>query len=1264
MANELPEVSPVVQSMPTEGWFYQTSGSARRRVSKNKGTELNGIFDVAGVPGHTHNSSAVVSIDADYSTYRNTEIERPAGVWSYDPLVLPAGLLMDSEEPDHQDERYDRCIEKCVGYISLFPENCTGHIREPARSISEIRTLVAPKARLDTLTYLEERRGWVVPVDADDEDYDRDLLVSDFPDIYIDVRPLGAVLPNSIEITASDVPGSLYIESSDDYFRVHGPEDGSANIGTLADGTAWDGTLRFVWDEEERLYRTLQPVTVILNDVRKVIIKEGYVYPIYDLEAGADPVENHATRLTVQFAVLKTTPALDGYCWLGRLDSEEALHYADKKTGLLIAPKLDIEVVGIKDDAGPFSWRGTPAYRIPVGSKYAHPAPGLLNENLYYNHWDKFDAFAQSQTAPLKNGFLVNQFKDQAADLAYETALAANNAAPAPDPGDAAAVAAKAVLVNNLAVAIANQTPDTFDLASRQNSRNSGMFYKRPSGLLGQLTSAHYDDQPNFGADLRTQYATAYLAGEPPAPSIITPGLARTVYDKEGYTNVAALEAIIAAAPAAAQAETQTLLLGQAAYTTAVGEQDAAQAAITAASDAIHQGQIALAAAIAAGIGPAADGANPTAYDVAAGAIHLGEQELDAATAAYAAATADILAAEALIVGSYNALQAGVQGLADAEIAAIAATQPFTYVQEHDESSGLVYGQGEQGASVFQGPTNQSLAGTTSFSFVDAAFVAALPDVFTTDQFCAVPCTPLYYQSLILQVDTANRTNFHEEPLRVGKGNGEDLKHVCRAICNVSSITGNTMNVDYDFTDVLITDTSSTILDLDDYVNEQIGSAIVLQGYTLWLPPEAGGGGTSLVAEHFPAANGGTNAAQVRAHFQAVFATGNKFLVPAAEWTVRAVGGHAGMIVLDTLFALSRRDDFGGFYFETCNSVPDTPLGSRIMWFCPKIPKCRILYEQAAGVQTNARVATEPMPVYYYRPDLGGVHLAAGDALDIIDDEDLNMYILGPDWYKAHVGDDPYAAVREDSNSRGAVFQSIKRISQHVCAPVLNPNMRIGTQAPLNYDSRHLPPELRDFRLQMQDIDWSRLQAGRVTLNEVTLYEFRGGNQKQGAEQNVLYLPEFREFKTTVTDNTFEFDCYSNLGSPSYYCFFCRSSTTDILQQPKIKTLSIFNKTTQKKSDSVQNASIGQLYHLTQRNVHPAAEHDRRAASRRQCVLLSAEDVGLMGLKAHEYQRAKRINYLFSGTTDRPGDLYVIFVYNNRGLHIDGRRLQLVTLHE
>ena len=155
--------------------------------------------------------------------------------------------------------------------------------------------------------------------------------------------------------------------------------------------------------------------------------------------------------------------------------------------------------------------------------------------------------------------------------------------------------------------------------------------------------------------------------------------------------------------------------------------------------------------------------------------------------------------------------------------------------------------------------------------------------------------------------------------------------------------------------------------------------------------------------------------------------------------------------------------------------------------------------------------------------------------------------------------------------SNGAVFQSIKRISQHVCGPILNPNARIGSTAPLNYDSRHLPAEMRDFRLQMYDINWNRLQATKTTLNELVLYEFKDGVQKVGAQPNVLYLPEFREHKVPVQGGDFEVEIFSELGAPSYFCLFCRYDNTDILQQPLIRTLSIFNATTKKKSNVVSD---------------------------------------------------------------------------------------------
>ena len=74
MANELEDVVPLVRSMPTTGWFCQTSGSARLRVTKNTSSlksgqlDIEGTFDVAGVPGHTHNANAVVTITASTGT--------------------------------------------------------------------------------------------------------------------------------------------------------------------------------------------------------------------------------------------------------------------------------------------------------------------------------------------------------------------------------------------------------------------------------------------------------------------------------------------------------------------------------------------------------------------------------------------------------------------------------------------------------------------------------------------------------------------------------------------------------------------------------------------------------------------------------------------------------------------------------------------------------------------------------------------------------------------------------------------------------------------------------------------------------------------------------------------------------------------------------------------------------------------------------------------------------------------------------------------
>jgi len=273
---------------------------------------------------------------------------------------------------------------------------------------------------------------------------------------------------------------------------------------------------------------------------------------------------------------------------------------------------------------------------------------------------------------------------------------------------------------------------------------------------------------------------------------------------------------------------------------------------------------------------------------------------------------------------------------------------------------------------------------------------------------------------------------------------------------------------------------------------------------------------------------------------------------------------------------------------------------------------------------------------------------------------------LGPEYERDIFSGDVFAALLAESNEIGPVFQSQKRISQHLCAPILNPNARIGCTSPLNYETMHLPPELRDFRLELRDVNFSFL-PGTSKLENLVLYEFNGGNQTVAAEEALLHLPQFREHKVTTVeeDGTFDFEMFSPYGMPSYFAIFARDRdmSKDHLTHPLIKKLSIMCVTTQKKSNTILNSNVHQLYHITQRNVNNRARYNRHTFNKRQTILLSAEDVGLMGLQMSEYQNEKRAVFRFHGTVDQMSRLSVLLIYNNRGLHVYGKQLGVVRLH-
>ena len=182
-------------------------------------------------------------------------------------------------------------------------------------------------------------------------------------------------------------------------------------------------------------------------------------------------------------------------------------------------------------------------------------------------------------------------------------------------------------------------------------------------------------------------------------------------------------------------------------------------------------------------------------------------------------------------------------------------------------------------------------------------------------------------------------------------------------------------------------------------------------------------------------------------------------------------------------------------------------------------------------------------------------------------------------------------------------------------------------------------------------------------LNDIVLSEFNGGVQKVAASESLLYLPNFKEFTTTVDDAQFSVDCYSGTGVPAFLCIFCRHGYV-LADQPMITMLSIQNRTTMKKSDTVFETDIHELYHMTQRNVHHRSEYESRAFNARQTILLATEDIGIMGMDpADNYQQQKRVVLRVSGTVSSfEGTVTVLFIYNNRGLYLTGVQQSVVRL--
>ena len=377
------EVRPRVLQMPQSGFLLQTGGSARKRVikptQKQESTTSFPIqthYKVSGVPGHTHNASAVLSVLCDLKRNRGVALTSAAGNWSEEEMKMAAAEPGDSFPIEDEDERLERALERGIGELCLRPENCHQEIREPVRSISEIRTLVAPDDRLQTLTYVEEVGGFVNP--------DGKPYISDYPDVYVSILGLNDSsrrrYENGDDVGENDIKGHCRLEHAEDWAGtvLISRTDGSDRVGTLEDGSPFNGTIRFRWDAKDFVYRSegFQVTLTGAQEIRRLT-------DVDDQGRAIDSEIADIASLRIYVKPIVTTRASNGSCFLcsEELTNDQCF---TSSYGHGIMPEFAVDLL----DALPsgalrkYVLKGCPGVRIKVGGNHAIYGPAEQGTNF------------------------------------------------------------------------------------------------------------------------------------------------------------------------------------------------------------------------------------------------------------------------------------------------------------------------------------------------------------------------------------------------------------------------------------------------------------------------------------------------------------------------------------------------------------------------------------------------------------------------------------------------------------------------------------------------------------------------------------------------------------------------------------------------------------------------------------------------------------------------------------------------------------------
>ena len=1168
--------------MPHDGYFLRTGGSARRRVikptSKQTLTDRFPIptvnYKVSGVPGHTHNSSAVLSVLCDLQKTRGRNIDMAARVWCEEKTQMEEKDPGDSEVVDNEDARFERALERGIGEICMRPENCHEEIREPVRSISEIRTLVAPSDRLQTLTYVEELGGFV--------NQDGTPFLSDYNDVFVNI--LGDTDPIRTETVVADVANltRASLHTRDVPMFGHGLGDptqlvvligreAAASAGTLEDGSAWNGVVRFRWDPDAFVYRS-DSFVVTLNRCHQIA---SYYQPatLVPPALAANAVVHAAAPITVRVAAIETSRASNGSCFISNTGfSDFQLFTAGRHAGSALRPRLDIEVhTTLPDETiNRNAILGMPATRIMVGGHFAlyGPVDGVENttflERVHSVSTVGFAQFLQLQSQPAgallagNGSFLLaaNRFGRFGEDMIThlnstsvpEMRGPMNVEAGGPYFGVNVSTNATNIVGESARFTNAAVGQPQWTIAGANTVFNLAFLMTLPAGGALANFAAAYDATSTGAAALRI-YSEEDIMDRVfsfSAPAYYDANV--EPYDDNGNRNAKSLEGFLTEWPN-----------GDTFYNY---DHAARLLAVTAA-------------------------ANDAAEAVAQSRVMANANSWNK------------MPPQKFFEPSFSGdgLSDGFQNVSEQML--VVPMQATVYLNDSQYNFERIGGVGDPTPRIVGNPTN-----CQQFYLLTDAVQNTARGVKA-----AAPVDNLVYATHLIDTDAgAVLQAVHLESIgmlddtRAPGGGGT------RAAWEFSGFVGQKMEILIPDPDLDLTHHDPTVAVGPQLIGMDAQNRLVFQD----------------------------------AAFQ--FETNRRMFLMFNDVGTNVANLQPTVIWFDT------NDVETGFSHRAFGGGNHLQIISRV---------------KAYRLETNAAlillgVKTSPVT----KLQLTTVIDNCGPGAPDISQKTCLLFHFGVEVQK-FFDNQVFADLRQECNQVGPVWRSQKRISQHLCAPVLNPNSRIGCVAPLNFETMHLPPELRDFKLELRGVDFSFL-PGTSMLENLMLYEFNGGNQVVAADQSLLHLPQFHE-KQVAVDNlkgTFDFEMFSPYGIPSYFAIFARDldMSKDHERQPLIKQLSIMCNTTMKKSNTILNANVHQLYHITQRNVNQRARYNRHVFNHRQCVLLSAEDVGLMGLDIKAYQKEKRSLFRFHGAVNQFCRLTAVLVYNNRGLHVYGKQLRVVRL--